>query len=273
MTALPTTPQATTPQGLVDSVLAIATEAQKAFAATYEDFDWRADLGDDPCFWFEREPPAEFRPHVVGSTSERLGTWLWAWQNVNGFPADLVATAGAVRGWAQQHDVPELLVPEVPTHGADGTPVATRHVLLAEAVSGIYTHYRAPYGAGTHVWFLLDAPQEFALPPATALSTATALTAAAATGLVEDGVTAVAGYAARRDGVELLEQEAHRLLLGTTTDRVEVQIDELGRIAHIATDPGAGGAPHAGVREDVPPGAPVGLLGRLLPGLRRRGGA
>lgn len=226
---------------LVDSAVALSLEAQTAFAETYAGLSWRAELTDEPRFWFEREPAPTFRPHFIGSTSDRAGTWLWGWENVNGFGAEVVAAAERVRAVAVEHGLAELLSARVPSAPGD-TAVPHRHLLVAQAVTGIPTYYRAPFGTGTFCWLLVDNPAEFRLPPATAVSAAGALARAAGSGMVTHGSFAVAEYARRREGVVLRSADPRVAVLDTDSGSVEVTFDELGRIAGVAAEQSEDGA-------------------------------
>lgn len=235
---------------LVDQAFVLATEAQTRFAEQYGSYSWRADLGDDnPVFWFEREPePAIFRPHFIGSTSGVSNTWLWGWDNINGFPDAAVEVVAQLRGIAEQLGDPELTTAKLPLESdareAEGFPEHDEYsyVYAAMAVSGlkIPVFYRAPSGPeGSYAWFVLDNAAEFTLADATPIDMTGAITQALETGRLTDHRLAVESYAQRRSGVTLVEGDSadgggSALTLSTASGDVTVTFDDENRVVRIS---------------------------------------
>ena len=202
------------------------------------------------------------------SSSGQSDTWMWGWNNINGFPEGVVEIADEVYNFGEHFDEPLLTVAQQPLgeaeRTAEGLPdadygfgVERTFVHVAQALSGIAAplYYRAPTGNGSFVWFLLSNPAEFALPPATVLKTLSALTESLQSGYVHDAVAALTGYADKREGVTL-ELGEGAAVLHTTDGDVNVELDEQGRIARIFGTAG-GGTTHVVTPQDAPaPQAP-----------------
>lgn len=229
---------------LVDQVLVFATETQELFAERYGDYDWRADFAaEEPVFWFEREPnPALFRPHFVGSSSGISDTWLWGWENINEFPDEVVALPTKLRDLTAPFEAEELSSAQLPldadARGEAGLPERTAYsyVYAAMAVSEIDVPaiYRGPTGGGSYAWLVVENSEEFALPAPTPLETVAAITKALSLGLVQDHRLALRGYADRRSGVSLAEEDG-KFILKTAAGDVVVTLDEEDRIAHMSS--------------------------------------
>jgi len=233
---------------LVDHTLILSIEAQTELIARYSGLSWRVDLSEPPVFWFERTPAAVFRPHFIGSSSARSNTWLWAWENINNFPdsvvslAQYVREAGARLGAAELTTAYQNLQPAERVYEgliARGMPEAV-YVYCAQALSELPApvYYRAPNGAG-YSWFLLDNPDEFSMPTATAVSSVAAITRALRTGDITDHRLAVTAYAQRRQGISLESPEPDRIVLLAPDGQVVIGIDEVGRITTITSGPSA----------------------------------
>lgn len=236
---------------LIDHVIILNTEIQYAFAETYGTFGWQADLSDPAVFWFDRQPPAIFRPHFIGSTSGDSHTWMWGWENINNFPESVVEVATDAKAIGDALQIPELttahqqLDPEArASTGLLTVGDADQALVYAAMVQlPLPLYYRAPTGNGSFAWFLLDNADEFTPAAPTQMSAIRAITAAASGGYLTDARAALAGYAQRRDGVSLREDGAAVILTVTDGD-VRIEVDDLGRIARVTGTLG-GAAPDA----------------------------
>ncbi len=228
---------------LIDNIVVLSFEIQAVFADRYGELSWRADLNDPAAFWFEREPAAVFRPHFIGSSSGFSNTWLWAWHNINDYPEAVVATATSVRALGEQLGCAELTtaqqsldVGERGEAGLDTVQQADQSLVFAAAALSalpVPAYYRAPTGEGSFAWFLLDNPNEFSLPPASAVPTAAAITQAVASGYLRDARTAVEAYAERRDGVEISD-DGDALLVSANDGELRLEFDAEGRLSRLA---------------------------------------
>ena len=254
---------------LIDGIIILAVEAQNSYLEQFEGFDrWDADLAAQTFTLSRADRNLVFTPYFVGSSSGQSDTWMWGWNNINGFPDGVVEIADEVYNFGEHFDEPLLTVAQQPLgeaeRTAEGLPdadygfgVERTFVHVAQALSGIAAplYYRAPTGNGSFVWFLLSNPAEFALPPATVLKTLSALTESLQSGYVHDAVAALTGYADKREGVTL-ELGEGAAVLHTTDGDVNVELDEQGRIARIFGTAG-GGTTHVVTPQDAPaPQAP-----------------
>ena len=69
--------------------------------------NWNVDFTRGIIAFGQEEYPLQF----IGSESSSSGTWLWGWENINGFGADILQTANFVKELGEQWQLPELMVP------------------------------------------------------------------------------------------------------------------------------------------------------------------
>ncbi len=237
---------------LIDNVVILAFEAQKAFIERFGGLpQWGVDL-DAQLLWLEGEQGrAEFVPFFLGTAAEGSDTWMWGWNNINGFSASVVGIANDVLAFGEHFAEQALTVAQQPLDAANrvaqGLPALQPDVslvrvcvLAAQALSGIAAPvwYVAEAAPGSDAWFLLSNPAQFALPPATVLPTLAALTDALEVGAITHGAAALAGYASRREGVALIE-EGPNLVLRLTDGDILVTLDDRGRITRMNGTAGA----------------------------------
>lgn len=114
------------------------------------------------------------RAHFVGTSSPADGTWLWGWENINGFPSAFVKQAEKVRALGERYGIAEFTSARLPLD--DELPGVL--VRAVTAVTGVTAHFSAPTGNGeTLAWLLLDDPS-LALPPPTVSRTVGVVTSA-----------------------------------------------------------------------------------------------
>lgn len=189
---------ATTLQWLVDGAVVLSTEQQAHLVGVLGPRSWQFDANRATLtFSGPGLEPLEARAHFVGSAAPGPNTWLWAWQNLNGYPEQAIGLAGRVRQLGQQYGVDELTRAEIPLT-AD---LPERLVVAAKYLTGVYSHYSGPVAGGTRALLLMEHPR-FVLPAPTKLGTLGSIGEALATGLVVDHVRAVESYAQVR-GVPL----------------------------------------------------------------------
>lgn len=253
---------------LVDHIVILSMETQKAFAEVYGGFDWRVDLTEPAVFWFETEPRTIFQPRFIGSTSGISNTWLWGWENINGFPDDVVATAISVRDIGAHLEATELTTAKLDLGAAEraAAGLSSRdnadydYVLAALALAPIQApvYYRGPTGEGSYAWFLIDNDEAFTLAAPTPLTTVSAIMDAVSSGMVGNGRLAIEKYAERRGGIALAEGDGGVDLV-MDAGKVHVDFDDQGRIAGVAAEANAPGAQSADTKGTRP-----GFLGRLF---------
>lgn len=239
-------PDADLIEQIVDHVVVLAYEAQTMFAQRFLDCAWWVDLEDPAVFWFGTEPPAAFVPHFIGSSSTVSNTWLWGWENINGFPDRVVELAASVYQAGVDLGIADLTTPQQSLDPAErvGQGILARDtpehvfVLCALAVSGLSSpvYYRGPTDGG-YAWFVLDNEAEFRLDTPTPTAAAMALTGALSSGYVTDHRLAVTAYAQRRAGVSLgaVGDAGTDITLGFPDGTLRIDFDDHQRIVGVTT--------------------------------------
>ncbi|MBN0042205.1 hypothetical protein JN535_18780 [Cellulosimicrobium cellulans] len=138
-------------QELVDDAAFLSHEHQLHLADRHGDDAWGAEMTTGSfTFTSATGETTTCRLQFLGTAAPGPGSWMWAWNNVNGFPEDVLRAAEKTR----EAGLPEATEAELPL--TDDLPY--RLALAAKTVTGSWTHYSAPVGGGTRAWFLLDTP-------------------------------------------------------------------------------------------------------------------
>jgi len=216
---------ATTLQWLVDGAVVLSTEQQAHLVGVLGPRSWQFDaVRATLTFSGPGLETLEARSHFVGSAAPGPSSWLWAWENLNGYPEAAVGLAGRVRQLGQQYGVPELTTAEMPLT-AD---LPERLVVAAKYLTGLYSHYSGAVAGGTRALLLMEHPW-FTLPAPTKLGTLGSIGQALATGMVVDHVRAVQSYAQVR-GVPLRWTAPDALELALTDGPGRVRFDARRRV-------------------------------------------
>ncbi len=223
-------------QDLVDDAAFLSHEHQLHLTDLHGDDAWAADLTTG-VFTFTAPDggTATCRLQFLGTAAPGPGTWMWAWQNVNGFPDAVLTAAESTR----RTGLREAAEPELPL--ADD--LAHRLALAAKAVTGSFAHYSAPVGGGTRAWFLLD-DADLALPAPSVPRVVRTLSEGLLSVTVVDHRRAVASYASARS-LPAVEDGTGAVVLDVPDGTVTVRFDERGRIAGISASSGRTAAPEA----------------------------
>ncbi|MFF0902578.1 UNVERIFIED_CONTAM: hypothetical protein RF653_00635 [Kocuria sp. CPCC 205316] len=179
-------------QDLIDESIFISTEYQARLAELTQGAGWDVDFSA-PAFTLQTEPPVTLTPYLLGTESASRGSWIWSWQELGHFPAEVVSAAVQAREAGEHLGVDELSTDELPV--AEG--LARRLTLAAKAVTGVYAHYPAGAGGGVTAWLLLDGP-EFELPELTVERMMRVIAEALTTDTAVDHNLAVDSYAKLR---------------------------------------------------------------------------
>ncbi|MEX5295023.1 hypothetical protein QYM41_07050 [Kocuria sp. CPCC 205268] len=179
-------------QDLIDESIFISTEYQARLAELTQGAGWDVDFSA-PAFTLQTEPPVTLTPYLLGTESASRGSWIWSWQELGHFPAEVVSAAVQAREAGDRLGVAELSTDELPV--AEG--LARRLTLAAKAVTGVYAHYPAGAGGGVTAWLLLDGP-EFELPELTVERMMRVIAEALTTDTAVDHNLAVDSYAKLR---------------------------------------------------------------------------
>ncbi|NDJ86177.1 MAG: hypothetical protein GYB66_09855 [Chloroflexi bacterium] len=117
------------------------------------------------------ENKGQYPIQILGSESDLVGTWLWAWANemlIRDVKPDVLRDAQTMRRYGDQHSIEELTVAEFDLDGrADG------HMLsqLAVGVCNANCYYRGPYDEGASFFLLYDVPLDLLPIPVVRIST------------------------------------------------------------------------------------------------------
>ncbi|MGW6228188.1 DUF6882 domain-containing protein [Cellulosimicrobium cellulans] len=226
-------------QELVDDAAFLSHEHQLQLADDHGDDAWGAEMTEGTfTFTAAAGEATTCRLQFLGTAAPGPGSWMWAWNNVNGFPDDVLRAAEKTR----ETGLREATEAELPL--TDDLPY--RLALAAKAVTGTWTHYSGPVGGGTRAWFLLDA-DDLVLPAPSVPRVVRVLSEGLLSVTVVDHRRAVASYAAAR-GLETADDDG-ALVLTLPDGSVVVRFDERGRVAGIAATARPASAP---VRDPEP---------------------
>jgi hypothetical protein len=196
----------------VDRYAILAFERQIHAHDVIGDVSWWVNL-DAGTVVFGRE--LEMGAGLLGT--EAGGTWLWGWANPGGFPEPVIAAGRAAGDYGREHDLPALYEPESVL--SDDVSL-DRICLVTSGALGLPATYTGPLDEDARILLALDHPA-LALPPPDPIRTATVISAVLQADFVADWESALAAYEEQR-----------------TLDGVEVELDDLGRIASIRNRPG-----------------------------------
>ena len=152
--------------------------------------------------------------------TEAGGTWLWGWANPGGFPAPVIAAGLAASEYGREHDLPALVEPESVLSEDVGLD---RIGIVVSGALGLQATYTGPLDEDARILVGIEHPS-LALPSPDPIRLVTVLTGVLQSDFVEDWRAALDAYAAQRGP--------------TALDGVEVELDELGRVAAIRSRSG-----------------------------------
>ncbi|MDO4259355.1 MAG: hypothetical protein Q4C87_07535 [Actinomycetaceae bacterium] len=102
-----------------------------------------------------------FAVQFIGSESTEDNTWMWGWNNINGFPEDLISLANHLYSLGESFSLKELTTPQLPL-----TDEVNAHSLgmIATVTSGAnLAYYRGPHEYGS-VLMCFPVPEEVYSP-------------------------------------------------------------------------------------------------------------
>lgn len=218
---------------LADAGAFVSHEHQAHLAEVVRIVDWRIDAtGSALEFTDAAGSERSVRAHFLGTSSPDDGTWLWAWQNINGFPGAFVKQSERVRALGQRYAIPEFTSAALPLDEA----LPATLLRAVKAVTGITAHFSAPTGTGgTRAWVLLDDPS-LALPPPTVARAVAVVTSALASGGPSDHRRALTAWTRQR-GVQCTEAGDDVAELALTDGSLRVRFDGAGRITGLGKRP------------------------------------
>lgn len=214
---------------VVDDAAFLSYEYQLHLADVGErlgDHKWHVDLTTRTFELVGERGTLRTTVHLLGSTAENPGSWLWGWANPSGFSAEVTALGKQTADFGRQHDLPELAGAEHPL-----TPdIAARLVDAVKVVTGHWTAYSGPIGPGSRAYFLIDAP-ELALPAATLPRCLRTFGESMGTGMVHDHRRAVASYARLRGLPVATQPDGSQTRLQLSDGDLAIEFDDQGRIS------------------------------------------
>ncbi|MEV5889195.1 DUF6882 domain-containing protein [Nonomuraea fuscirosea] len=220
---------------LLDDAALISLEHQLHLEEVLAEHSWHVDLQARRFEFTGVQPRTCTAFHLLGSAAPGPASWLWAWANPSGFPAEVAATAARLRDFGLQHGIQELASAEVPFSALPGSPtephlVAGLMTEAAKAVTGHWTSYNGDAGGGTRAAFLVEHP-DFRLPPIEPVRVMRVMQQALAGLRLSDHRRVLYSYAKHRGlGVKF---EGDQVRLSGPGLSAVVDFDHLGRIAHI----------------------------------------
>ncbi|WP_237200185.1 DUF6882 domain-containing protein [Rothia nasimurium] len=179
-------------QDLIDDSIFLSTEYQARLAEVSGDSEWTVDFSA-PSFTLKSDASVSLTPYLLGTESEKRGSWIWSWKELGYFPDAVVSAAMQAREGGQVHSVAELTTDELPLDSG----LARKLTLASKALTGIYAHYPVTAGAGVRAWILLEGP-ELELGAPTVNRMGQVMAQALQTGTAVDHLRAVDSYAKLR---------------------------------------------------------------------------
>jgi hypothetical protein len=212
---------------LADAGAFVSHEHQSHLVELVSADGWRIDAAGSALVFTDPDgQERSVRAHLIGTSSPEDGTWLWAWDNINGFPRAFVRQSERVRALGERYAIREFTTATLPL---DEDLPATL-LKAVKAVTGVTAHFSAPTGnGGTRAWLLLDDPF-LALPePTVARAVAVVTSALAGGGPVDHRRALIAWTEQRGVGLTHVGEDVEELSL--TDGSLQVRFDVSGRIA------------------------------------------
>jgi hypothetical protein len=212
---------------LADAGAFVSHEHQSHLAEIVRGDGWRIDAAGSAFVFTDMEGrERSVRAHFVGTSSPDDRTWLWGWQNINGFPRSFVKQSERVRSLGERYAIREFTTATLPLDEA----LPATLLKAVKAVTGVTAHFSAATGnGGTRAWLLLDDPS-LALPAPTVARAVAVLTSALAAGGPADHRRALVAWTQQR-GVGLTHVDDAVDELTLTDGALQVRFDVADRIA------------------------------------------
>lgn len=216
---------------IVDDAAFLSYEHQLHLADLAEqlgEHSWHVDL-DTRTLDLAGQRTLRTTAHLLGSTSEDAGSWLWGWANPSGFSPQVTEVGAQVAELGRGHGVRELADPEIPLE----PDTAARLTDAAKVITGHWTSYSGEAGPGTRVYFLIDAP-ELALPAPSTPRCLRVMAESLGTGMVHDHQRALASYTRFRGIAATNGHDGTPVRMQLPDGEITVAFDDIGRIADLS---------------------------------------
>lgn len=212
---------------LADAGSFVSHEHQAHLADVVRIGEWRVDAATSSLVFTDGDGvERRVRAHFVGTSSPADGTWLWGWENINGFPHAFVKQAEQVRALGERYGIAEFTAARLPLD--DELPGTLLRAV--KTVTGVTAHFSAPTGNGeTRAWLLLDDPS-LALPPPTVSRTVGVVTSALSGSGPLDHRRALTAWSSQR-GVGESTPEPDIVQLTLSDGTLQVRFDTANRVS------------------------------------------
>ena len=212
---------------LADAGAFVSHEHQSHLAELVRADGWRIDAAGSALVFVDAEgQERSVRAHFIGTSSPEDGTWLWGWDNINGFPRAFVKQGERVRALGERYAIREFTTATLPLE--EDLPATL--LKAVKAVTGVTAHFSAATGnGGTRAWLLLDDPY-LALPEPSVARAVAVLTSALAAGGPADHRRALVAWTQQR-GVEMTRVDDDVEELALPDGALQVRFDVADRIA------------------------------------------
>ena len=120
--------------------------------------DWNVDFDRGIISFGKEEYPLQF----LGSESNSSNTWLWAWENINGFDENIISLAREIKAKGEKLNLEALTTAEI-----EITDELNGHILSIVAcglADKNYCYYRDPYSDGA-IFVAFDGVDERVFAP------------------------------------------------------------------------------------------------------------
>ena len=104
--------------------------------------DWNVDFDRGIISFGEEEYPLQF----LGSESNSSNTWLWAWENINGFDENIISLAREIKAKGEKLNLEALTTAEI--NISDELNGHTLSIVACGLADKNYCYYRDPYSDG-----------------------------------------------------------------------------------------------------------------------------
>lgn len=119
--------------------------------------NWNVDFSKGVISFGNKEYPLQF----IGSEAASSNTWLWGWENVNGFSDEIIKMAKHTRDTGKQWNLEPLITPEF---NLDDTFNGHTLSIVACGLSDRCCYYRGPHSGGAILVAFSGVPQEVFAP-------------------------------------------------------------------------------------------------------------
>ena len=120
--------------------------------------DWNVDFDRGIISFGEEEYPLQF----LGSESNSSNTWLWAWENINGFDENIISLAREIKAKGEKLNLEALTTAEI--NISDELNGHTLSIVACSLADKNYCYYRDPYSDGA-IFVAFDGVDERVFAP------------------------------------------------------------------------------------------------------------